>query len=63
MNVSSVNMSASEMSSMLDGPNDSNQDLVVCTLKLFAVRDKDKKLIGVVNFSIDWQSGKTVLKE
>ena len=48
---------------MLDGPNDSNQDLIVCTLKLFAVRDKDKKLIGVVNFSIDWQSGKTVLKE
>ena len=46
------------MSSMLDGggPIDSNQqsDLIVCTLKLFAVRDKDKKLIGVVNFTVDW---------
>ena len=49
-------MSASEMSSMLEGHNDSasQHDLVVCTLKLFAVRDKDKKLIGVVNFTVDW---------
>ena len=47
-------MSVSEMSSMFEGPTDQSKDLVVCTLKLFAVRDKDQKLIGVVNFSIDW---------
>ena len=63
MNVSSANMSASEISLMLEGSNDLTRDLVVRTLKLFAVRDKDKKLIGVVNFSIDWQSGRTVLKD
>ena len=27
------------------------------------MRDKDKKLIGVVNFTVDWQSGTTVLKD
>ena len=45
----------------MDG-ND-NQDSVVCTLKLFAVRDKDQKLIGVVNFPIDWKSSQNTLKD
>lgn len=38
-------------------------DLVVCTLKLFAVRDKDQKLIGVVNFLVDYRSQRTLLKD
>ena len=37
---------------------DQNREFTIQT-----VRDKDQKLIGVVNFSLDWQSGKTVLKE
>ena len=36
-------------------------DLIVCTLKLFAVREKDKKLIGVVNFIVNWQSDQDIL--
>lgn len=27
---------------------------VDCQIKLFAVRDKDQKLIGVVSFEVDW---------
>ena len=42
---------------MFDGAGSENarDDLVVCTLKLLAVRDKDYKLIGLVNFEVDWQ--------
>ena len=51
----------------MDGASSSrsnNNDMVViCTLKLFAVREKDQKLIGVVNFPIDYKSGKTSLKD
>ena len=55
------NLSASEMSSIVDA--DQKRDEVVCLLKLFAVREKDQKLIGMVNFNVDWQSNKTVLKD
>lgn len=37
------------------------RDLVVCLLKLFAVREKDQKLIGVVSFEIDWQLDKQLI--
>ena len=40
-----------------------DNDLVTCTLKLFAVRDKDRKLIGVINFGVDWKSERTLLKD
>ena len=30
-------------------------------MKLFAVREKDKKLIGVVNFIVNWQSEQDLL--
>ena len=39
------------------------RDLVVCLLKLFAVREQDQKLIGVVSFEIDWQLDRHVLLE
>ena len=31
-------------------------DLVFCNVKLFAVSDKRQKLIGVVNFPVDWKN-------
>jgi len=43
--------------------NNNNDMMVICTLKLFAVREKDQKLIGVVNFPIDYKSGKNTLKD
>ena len=47
----------SDGGSTFDGAGSENarEDLVVCTLKLLAVRDKDYKLIGLVNFEVDWQ--------
>ncbi len=56
LNVSNSNYS--DGGSLLDGAGSENskEDLVVCTLKLLAVRDKDYKLIGLVNFEIDWHS-------
>jgi len=60
-------MSSVDISTLMDGASSSrsnNNDMVViCTLKLFAVREKDQKLIGVVNFPIDYKSGKTSLKD
>lgn len=38
-------------------------ELVICMLKLFAVRDQDQKLIGMVNFAVDWKSQKSILKD
>ena len=37
------------------------KDHVDCFIKLFAVRDKDQKLIGVVSFEVDWQSSTGIL--
>lgn len=64
MNASSF-QTESEISSLyLDQEDDTKKyELVVCMLKLFAVRDQDQKLIGVVNFSIDWKSQKSILKD
>lgn len=47
----------------LDSEDGQKFDIVICTLKLFAVRDQDQKLIGVVNFSVDWKSQKSILKD
>ena len=33
-------------------------DFIVCSLKLFAVSDTRQKLIGVVNFIVDWKAPK-----
>ena len=34
-------------------------DMVVCSIKLYAVSEARQKLIGVVNFGVDWQQGKS----
>ena len=39
--MSESNISSSEISLMLDGADSKLNDLLTCTLKLFAVRDKD----------------------
>ena len=31
-------------------------EFVICNLKLFAVSDTRQKLIGVVNFPVDWKA-------
>ena len=33
-------------------------DFIICSLKLFAVSDTRQKLIGVVNFVVDWKAAK-----
>lgn len=53
LNVSNSNTSDGGGSILSDS---TKEDLIVCTLKLLAVRDKDYKLIGLVNFEVDWQS-------
>ena len=52
INISHSNLS-SDVSSFQDA-GDQRRDEVVCYLKLFAVREKDQKLIGMVNFTVDW---------
>ena len=51
LNVSNSNTSDGGGSFLSDS---TKEDLIVCTLKLLAVRDKDYKLIGLVNFEFDW---------
>ena len=51
LNVSNSNTSDGGGSFLSDS---TKEDLIVCTLKLLAVRDKDYKLIGLVNFEVDW---------
>ena len=56
---SSANIS--DMNSSMQTDLAMQKDLVVCLLKLFAVREKDQKLIGVVSFEIDWQLEKLLI--
>ena len=58
----SSNVSTEILSNLSYDCGQSN-DLVICTLKLFAVRDKDRKLIGVINFPVDWKSERSLLKD
>ena len=46
------------------GTTTSNEpgDFIVCSLKLFAVSDTRQKLIGVVNFVVDWKAPKFIAK-
>ena len=53
INISHSNLS-SDVSSFQCDAADQRRDEVVCYLKLFAVREKDQKLIGMVNFTVDW---------
>lgn len=42
-----------DMNSSLNNEQ-AKKEHVDCQIKLFAVRDKDQKLIGVVSFEVDW---------